>query len=212
MKKFNKEAKSFVLGCCFTATILIVYLFFTNNLPFMRAAGVGTGAADINAKYHDGYATSLTAGASKVYVSDANGYLPQVVPTGMISMFDTNCPSGWTRVTALDGKFLVGGSSYSAAAGGSDSITLTTSNMPAHTHTGTTASSGAHTHNLEIKGSSWPGSQTKLFSKEDDAHIVDEATGEAGAHTHTFTTDSTGSGTAFDNRPAYATIVICKKD
>ena len=37
-------------------------------------------------------------------------------------------------------------------------------------------------------------------------------TASSGVSNHTFTTASTGSGTAFDNRPAYATIVLCKKD
>ena len=36
----------------------------------------------------------------------------------MIAMFDTDCPTGWTRVSALDDKFLVASSTYSVAAGG----------------------------------------------------------------------------------------------
>jgi len=41
----------------------------------MRAAGVGTGAPDINAKYHDGYATSLTATSGVMYVSDEGVFI-----------------------------------------------------------------------------------------------------------------------------------------
>ena len=104
----NKIANVFIAGIIFGISISIGYLFLTDNIPFMRAAGVGTGAPDINAKYHDGYATSLTATSSVIYVSDASGNLPNL-PAGMISMFKTDCPAGWTRVTALDGKFLVGG-------------------------------------------------------------------------------------------------------
>ena len=73
---FKREAKAFVLGCCFMTAVLSAYLFFTNNLPFMQAAGVGTGAPDINAKYLDGYGTATTSTSSKVYISDASGYLP----------------------------------------------------------------------------------------------------------------------------------------
>jgi len=176
----------------------------------MRAAGVGTGAPDINAKYHDGYATSLTATSSTIYVSDANGGLPQIMPAGSIIMFDVECPSGWTRVTALDGKFLVASSTYSAAAGGADSITLTTTNMPAHTHTGTTSSDGAHTHSMVTVSNSNVG--TTYVKTAPSGGNGTKNTGSSGSHTHTFTTASTGSGTAFDNRPAYATIILCKKD
>jgi len=58
------------------SVVMMSYLFFTDNLPFMQAAGVGTGAADINAKYHDGYASSLSAGSGVIYVSDGSNYLP----------------------------------------------------------------------------------------------------------------------------------------
>jgi len=105
--KYKQRISDFMLGAIIMSMVLLSYLFFTSDLPFMRAAGVGTGAPDINAKYHDGYATSLSAGSGLIYVSDVNGDLPQ--PVGSIMMFDTSCPTGWTRITALDGKFLVGG-------------------------------------------------------------------------------------------------------
>jgi len=103
----RQSINGYILGFCTASFLLIGYLFLTNDLPFMRAAGVGTGAPDINAKYHDGYGTATTSVANKIIVTDANGDLPQ--PAGSIMMFDTSCPTGWTRVTALDGKFLVGG-------------------------------------------------------------------------------------------------------
>ena len=97
-----------IVGFALGLGVAAFYLAATGTMPFIKAAGVGTGAPDINAKYHDGYATSLTATSSVIYVSDASGNLPNL-PAGMISMFKTDCPAGWTRVTALDGKFLVGG-------------------------------------------------------------------------------------------------------
>ena len=100
------------------------------------------------------------------------------------------------------------GGSYSAAAGGADSLTLITANLPAHTHTGTTASDGAHTHGVTTTGAD---SGTNGFKPYGNVQSTLNTT-SSGAHTHTFTTNSTGSGTAFDNRPAYATIVICEKD
>ena len=196
------------------------------------------------------------------------------LPSGMISMFDTNCPSGWTRLTALDGKFLVGGATYNAAAGGSDSITLAEANLPSHTHgvgtlaaanesahthgdgslatnntgasthtvSGTAASNGNHTHSdytwpsassVQSTGrvwADWASGTSKTFgsatgahthtvsgtaaSNGNHTHTISGTTAAGSAHTHTLSgsTGATGSGTAFDNRPAYATIVICKKD
>jgi len=34
------------------------------------------------------------------------------VPSGAIGIFDTSCPDGWTVVTAFNGRFLKGASSY----------------------------------------------------------------------------------------------------
>jgi len=142
------------------------------------------------------------------------------VPSGIIAMFDTDCPADWTRVSALDGKFLVGGSSYSAAAGGSNT----------HTHgAGTLAadSDGAHYHighNRDKIGGSGHGvpeecpygettvsSHTYRVTTASSGTISSDTfcnTSETGAHTHTIS-GSTGSE---DNRPAFATIVVCKKD
>jgi len=69
----KRDINIYIFGFCTASVLLVSYLFFTNDLPFMRAAGVGTGAPDINAKYHDGYATSLTATSSVIYVSDGGG-------------------------------------------------------------------------------------------------------------------------------------------
>jgi len=64
-----------------------VHIFsWGGGIPFLKAAGVNTGAADVNARYLDGYGTSPTATSStKIYVSDASGYLPDgSVDTGAI--------------------------------------------------------------------------------------------------------------------------------
>jgi len=42
--------------------------------------------------------------------------------SGIILVFDTSCPSGWTRVSAFDGKLVIGSSSYGAT-GGDASVT-----------------------------------------------------------------------------------------
>ncbi len=194
--------------------------------------------------------------------------------SGIIIIFDSDCPANWTRVSDLDGKFLVASSTYNAAAGGSDSITLAEANLPSHTHgvgtlaaanesahthgdgslttnntgasthtvSGTAASNGNHTHSdYTYSSAADPSGTTRLWADWADSspfafgsatgahthtvsgtaasngnhtHTISGTTAAGSAHTHTLSgsTGGTGSGTAFDNRPAYATIVICKKD
>lgn len=89
-------------------------------------------------------------------------------------------------------RFLMGtGASFSLGeTGGSHEVTLEVTNLPPHTHTGTTndsSSGGAGTtnseHGVDIDGS--------------------HNTVDVGTHSHTFTTDSTGSGTAFSVLNSY---------
>ena len=64
--------------------------------------------------------------------------ITSVLRSGTIGLFDAACPSGWTRVSAWDGKFLRGSATYNAAAGGAATHTHTTA---AHVHT-----NAGHTH------------------------------------------------------------------
>lgn len=81
--------------------------------------------------------------------------------------------------------------------GGSASHVLTTSQMPSHTHGGTTAESGAHTHNTAVGFSGNTGSGTG--DRYMPGSTVQLASSSAGAHTHTFTTGSAGEGGAHNN-------------
>ena len=108
----------------------------------------------------------------------------------------------------LKDRFLLGaGDSYSAGAtGGEASHTLTTAEMPSHshsvnavktdnpsanhTHSGTTSSAGSHSHNLTMKASGGPiegGSVIDIMFHKGGADNVLHTTA-AGAHTHSFTT------------------------
>jgi hypothetical protein len=40
------------------------------------------------------------------------------IPSGMIAIFDTACPLGWTRLAALDGRVPRGAASYGGTGGG----------------------------------------------------------------------------------------------
>ena len=93
------------------------------------------------------------------------------------------------------------------ATGGSNTTTLTTTQLPAHTHTGTTVSGGDHTHTVPIKQASNRG----LYGDWGNLDYGPGNTGSGGAHTHTFTTDSSGTGAAYDSRPAYYALAYIMK-
>ena len=79
---------------------------------------------------------------------------------------------------------------------GSQSHTLTTEQIPAHNHTGTTASAGNHTHTLLV-GEGYDGPSTYLdMGGQNNYGYQSGRMGTAGAHTHTFTTANQGGGQA----------------
>ena len=131
-------------------------------------------------------------------------------------------PTGWALCDGTNGtpnlvnRFIVGaGSSYAVGAtGGSDSVTLTTAQMPSHKHTASTSitTNGAHTHEY-----GYP-STTNMYSGNLSGgpvikKMVSADTEESGSHTHTATTaiDATGSGSAHENRPPYYALAYIMK-
>jgi len=85
----------------------------------------------------------------------------KAMPTGGIIMWSgtvATIPTGWALCDGtngtpnLTGKFIVHADADSSgtynvgATGGANDVTLTTSEMPAHSHSGSTASAGSHTH------------------------------------------------------------------
>lgn len=111
--------------------------------------------------------------------------------------------------------------------GGNSSITLTTNQIPSHTHTGTSDSNGSHshaitdpTHNHTYNDAYFAENQgggannvfgTSASTDGDNSYIYrptpttsSASTGISinsnGAHTHTFTTSSTGGGESIDIR------------
>lgn len=79
-----------------------------------------------------------------------------------------------------------------------------------HTHTGTTVSNGAHTHNLPTD-SGYGGSPLIAFTASNENRTAALSTESAGAHTHTFTTDSTGSSGTNANLQPYITVYMWKR-
>lgn len=95
----------------------------------------------------------------------------------------------------------VRGSNSLGKTGGADTVTLSTANIPAHSHgvgTLTTNNTGAHTHKTSSSNTYGNGKYTFTHDSgggPDEWNLVTES---AGAHTHTIsgTTASVGSGSA----------------
>ena len=60
---------------------------------------------------------------STAYALECGSVADGSVLSGMIAMFAGTCPAGWTRFTALDGRFPMGGASYGATGGSATTST-----------------------------------------------------------------------------------------
>lgn len=125
--------------------------------------------------------------------SGGGGGPTSVVPSGAVMAFDLSaCPSGWSPVTAAQGRFIVGtgtlgSDSYGlGATGGEAQHSLTIAEMPAHEH-------GIGTYGLV---SAAGGNVYGLHGSYD-----------AGTYTK-----PSGGGQPHENRPPYLALLYCKKN
>lgn len=163
----------------------------------------------------------------KVYGKLLKEYILQsLYPVGSIYLSVNSTNPGtifggtWSQ---LKDRFLLGaGSTYSnGTTGGASAVTLTTSQIPAHTHTftgssATTSSAGSHTHKIgrDIDGGSGSSRYT-VHSEGTSGADGTSSTGSAGAHTHTLTAKgtnaSTGGGGSHNNMPPYLVVYMWKR-
>ena len=144
---------------------------------------------------------------------------------GMILMWSgsiNTIPTGWALCNGQNGtpnlvdRFIVGaGSTYSVGAtGGSASVTLTTEQMPSHTHTGTVSleKGGEHSHSA-TGGASGPYSSAIMYDDctRGSERVTIEFSGGAHSHTGSVTINSAGSGIAHENRPPYYALAYIMK-
>ena len=161
-----------------------------------------------------------------------------LVPPGAIIMWSgsiNDIPVGWVLCDGRNGtpdlrdRFIVGaGGSYSVGSrGGSNTVTLTTSQIPSHSHgAGTlkTDTTGSHSHGYWtyerrataaglVSGYLHGTSYEETASAGAHSHTISGNTASAGAHSHTISgnTASTGGGQAHENRPPYYALCFIMK-
>lgn len=162
----------------------------------------------------------------KDYISSIAG---SVYPVGSIYMSVTNTnPAAY-----FGGKWVAWGSgrvpvgvnatdtnfSTVEKTGGASTVTLTTAQMPSHSHAkGTLAadSGGSHKHNLNLTKSGWGvdnASNKVIVDSTTYTALTNKATASAGAHEHTISgsTASAGSGNAHSNLQPYITCYMWKR-
>ncbi|HET6147592.1 MAG TPA: hypothetical protein VFH68_08665 [Polyangia bacterium] len=145
------------------------------------------------------------------------------VPTGAVMAFDLDaCPAGWAPFAPAGGRTIVGtnaagGNGLSARTRGQtlgeEAHTLTVAELPAHSHTGTTAGGNAMTYRVVY---------TTLGANTANNHAVGWTGGSAftdytdanyalSAHTHAFATAAAGGGQAHNQMQPSLALLYCKK-
>ena len=141
--------------------------------------------------------------------------------SGMIIAFKgSSIPSGWALCDGsngtpnLIGKFIRGGStSTTGTTGGADTVTLSLSNLPSHSHSAGslyTNSAGSHTHMCyQPRAGKSDNANDRTVMEYSDY----KATSSAGSHSHSLygSTGSAGSGSSFSILPSYYTLVYIMK-
>ena len=145
------------------------------------------------------------------------------VPSGVIMMWsgsNSSIPSGFVLCNGSNGtpdlrdRFVVGsGSTYATGAtGGASTVTLTSSQMPAHNHSATSVSTvtdPGHSHTYKGQtGSS--GSGVSSRDSENTTLTTDSATTGITVSTST-SIGNTGGGQAHENRPPYYALAYIMK-
>ncbi len=148
--------------------------------------------------------------------------IPDFIASGSLMLFQqTSAPTGWTKQTTHNDKALrvvsgtatPGGSTVftsvfasrtpagtiSVSGGSVGNTTLTTPQIPSHSHTGGLTPSPSYAGGGE-------------FNRGFDAASTG-STGGGGSHTHPFTASSASfSGTALDFAVQYVDLIICSKN
>lgn len=176
---------------------------FRQTLPGGLPAGAiiqwGGSTAPVNWLLCDGSAVSRTTYAS-LFAAVGTSY-------------GTGDGSTTFNLPDLRGRVPVGknGGSFGTlgATGGAETVTLTESQMPSHTHTGTTSTNGDHTHAIYGSNGGSAGASISITGNSNNDrswYLPGGIAASAGSHNHSFTTGATGGGGAHTNLQPYQVV------
>lgn len=219
---------------------------FVTNLFTVTAAGVlsgwGSGIDGLNASYlRAGIAhpTRLGSGSPDsstflrgdgVWAVPPGGVGGSPIPSGLIAIFDSGCPAGWSRVASMDNRFPIGSTGFGGTGGNTQhrhGVSGNTSSIGSHAHSfsgegtgkarglvsGDTGYSGASTFTYDGGGSSREtvGNHYHNFgdSPEFDVEVdVGGNTSSEPGHSHSFSVNSEYA----EHYPPYIGVIWCRKD
>lgn len=148
------------------------------------------------------------------------------IPAGLIAIFSTSCPVGWSRVSALDGRFPRGSGGWGGTGGASShrhGLNASTGAAGGHSHpfsgSGSgSGSGGADTTNVNGQDIFFGVGSNQHNGTASHHHHVDMnvsvsvnvsgTTGGVGDHSHSVGGDTTDT----DHMPPWFDVVFCMKD
>ena len=189
------------------------------DTEYTAIASAISSKADLNSPALTGTPTAPTAtlGTNTTQLATTaftQAALAALIPTGVITLWSgsvATIPSGWALCNGSNGtpdlrnRFVVGaGSTYSVGdTGGSATSTLTTNELPAHTHSlsasGTTSGQSAgHTHTFSGTTSSMSANASHSHGITDSghSHVLDRFLGSLGGANTAYVGDDSGAGAA----------------
>jgi len=171
--------------------------------------GVGTNLTALNGYninqgiVHPSFLGSSYSGSQAVFLRGDGVWAPPPgsagasVPPGLIAIFDTGCPAGWTRVAALDNRFPIGSGSYGSAGGSSNhyhGFSTSTDGAGGHDHGYGNAhqsdGAGAHSHSFSFSGGGRTDAEPNDYIRADAENDVSAS---APGHTHSFSFSGSGN-------------------
>jgi microcystin-dependent protein len=196
-----------------------------------EAAGSGTTpGADVvtNAMLNTANKTGLLASLVTTIKTDLVAAINELAgkitndntPAGIIRMWSgtiANIPTGNVLCDGTNGtpnladKFIMGTTTPATmnTTGGSNTTTLTTTQLPAHTHTASSGVQSAnHTHNTYIPSGGGGAFGVTSGSGSGETYTSGNQSSD---HTHNVTVNSAGTGAAYDSRPNYYALAFIMK-